>query len=343
MNPAKNPAKEVDQQQAEVLRILGKLKADDAKDAEKKKRAQNRSTINGIVGELEVPKGHNRFQNAWLTLTLTYELRFLDSRLRTGKFANNSTKGDVIVKHKELGFCARDLDDFLFPILDWDSASKQKFTRLFEQGEAIWNHQFLLIPPAGFDRLDYPSPACPGYVMRPNIICLFRMVAGEANAKTFNVVRINPEVFDDPTYRVPNHGTTDTHTVKDTKPARWGFRSHEEVLADDDVHHATLGHELGHALNEEHIVALKGDAQCKISPNREVCYGRTPEERANIMGQGKKITADNAKPWLDHLEKITGVERIQCSIVLSTDPKVQALIPTRIPTANKYAAKGSCA
>jgi len=325
MNP-RQTANVADPQEDEVLAILNKLKANDLKNAEKKK-AQNRSIINDILGKLEVPSGRDPFQNAWLTLTLGYELRFLDSRLRTGKFVNNSTTGDTIVEHKELGFCARDLDDFLFPILDWNSDAKQKFVKRFQQGESIWNHQFLIVPPADFDRLDYQSPSYPGHVLRPNIICLFRMVYGGRNTKTFNVVRINPTVFEDPKYQVPNY------LSKKTKPANWGFRSHEEMLTEEDVSNANLGHELGHAINEQHILALKGDAQCKIDPNLDRCYGLTPEERRNIMGVGKEITMINAKPWLDHLQQIAAVDPIRCALVMLTDPKLQPLPPKKIPLA----------
>ena len=153
------------------------------------------------------------------------------------------------------------------------------------------------------------------------------MIPGGGNTKTFNVVRINQAVFEDPKYRVPNYRT------KDTKPARWGFRSHEEMLADDDVYSSNLGHELGHAINEQHILALKGDAQCKINPNLDRCYGLTPEERRNIMGSGREITKDNAKPWFDHLQQIAAVDPIKCAIVMLTDSKVQPLPPTKIPVA----------
>ena len=135
---------------AELRSILAGINQLNKEDAEKRKTAANRSIINGIVGELEVPSGNNPFQNAWLTLTLSYDFRFLDS-----------------------------------------------FVRHFQQGEAIWNHKFLIVPPPDFDLLDYISSAFPGYLMRPNILCLFRMISGGANAKTFNVVRLNPSVFED--------------------------------------------------------------------------------------------------------------------------------------------------
>jgi hypothetical protein len=118
MNPKRN-SNAVDPANDDLRSILASLNQLSKQDAEKKKRAANRSLINGIGGELEAPSGNNPFQNAWLTLTLSYDLRFLDGRVRNAKFTNNSSPADVIVQHKDLGLCARDLDDFLFPILDW--------------------------------------------------------------------------------------------------------------------------------------------------------------------------------------------------------------------------------
>ena len=74
----------------------------------------------------KIPSGKDPFQNAWLTLTLGYGLTFLDSRVRTG--ANGS---DIVVKNKDGEYCARDLDDYLFPILDWDLESITKFVKYF--------------------------------------------------------------------------------------------------------------------------------------------------------------------------------------------------------------------
>ncbi len=285
--------------------------------------ARKHVVINGVRGELETPSGQDPFQNAWLTLTLGYGLTFLDSRVR-GSVAGD---GPVIIQDKNLGLCARDADDFLFPILDWGYDSIKKFTKLFQQGEQIWNHKFLIKPPDDFDRLDYTSSVFPGYVLRPNILCLFRMESGAKDSETFNVVRINPEVFENPKFEVPNYKT------KKTKRVDAGFRSHSSLLIDSDVHSDNLGHELGHAINEDHILALKGDAQCKIDPNLDRCYGLTPEEVQNIMGRGKEITEINVGPWIDHLQNIVGGPPMHCKIVMLTDPKVQPLPPRKVAVA----------
>jgi hypothetical protein len=282
--------------------------------------------IKGVTGELEIPNGRDPFQNAWLTLTLGYGLTFLDSRVR-GKVMGGKYSGDVIVQHDELGWCARDSDDFLFPILEWGSESIERFRKLFQQGEYIWNHRFLIKPPEDFDKLDFSSPAVPDYVLRPNIICLFRMQAAAKHEEAFSVVRINPEVFENRKFEVPNYSNKKTRFAVD------GFQSHEQLLTDRDVFTHVLGHELGHAINEDHIMVLKGDEQCKVNPNADRCYGTTPEEVRNIMGGGTKITAINVKPWIDSLEMIVGGDPMHCNIVMLTDPKVQPLPPRKIPIA----------
>ena len=301
-------------------------KADEITQSKVPQAPRRKVVINGVTGELETPSGKDPFQNAWLTLTLGYGLNFLDSRIR-GRVANESGGGAIIVEDKNLGWCARDTDDYLFPILDWGYDSITKFAKLFQQGEQIWNHKFLIKPPDDFDKLDYSSPVFPGYVMRPNILCLFRMVSGARASEIFNVVRINPDVFADPKFEAPNYKT------KKTKPAKNGFRSHSSLLTDGDVYTPVLGHELGHAIDEDHILALKGDAQCKVNPNLDRCYGLTPEEIRNIMGVGTEITEINVGPWIDHLQNIVGGDRMHCKIVMMTDPKVQPLPPRKIPMA----------
>ena len=296
---------------------------DEVQQAKTSQAPRRKATIGGVTGELETPSGKDPFQNAWLTLTLGYGLNFLDSRIR----GSAGGDGPIIVQDKNLGWCARDADDFLFPILDWGYESIAKFVKLFQQGEQIWNHKFLIKPPDDFDKLDYSSPALSGYVLRPNILCLFRMVSGAKNGEIFNVVRINPEIFEDPKFQVPNYKTNKT------KPGRNGFRSHSSLLTDRDVYTPVLGHELGHAINEDHILALEGDAQCKAKPNLDRCYGLTPEELRNIMGVGTEITEINVGPWIDHLQTIVGGPPMHCKIVMLTDPKVQPLPPRKIPMA----------
>jgi len=282
-----------------------------------------------ITQEIEKPNGRDPFQNAWLTLTLGYRLNFIDSRVN-GVIDSGDNKGQpIIVKDKEMGTCARDAGDYLYPILDWGHNERTTFARLFQMGERIWNYKFLIKPPDDWDKLDYSSPALPGYVLRPNILCLFRMVAGAKISHDINVVRINPTVYEDKNFRVSKYKTREKRVVPQA-----AFQSGSTLLKDSDVYTPVLGHELGHMIGEEHILAMEGDAQCKVNPNLERCYGvgGSPEELANIMGGGGQITQINARPWSDALKSFYPEKGkiLDTTIVMLTDPKVQPLPPRKI-------------
>jgi hypothetical protein len=106
------------------------------------------------------------------------------------------------------------------------------------------------------------------------------MVAGAKTSQTVDVVKINPEIFEDDKNTVRNYKT------KETRKSRLGFRSHWKLLTHLDVYTKVLGHEVGHLLGEDHIKLMEGDDQCKANPNLNRCYGTTQEELQNIMGAG---------------------------------------------------------
>jgi len=284
-----------------------------------------------ITLEIEKPNGRDPFQNAWLTLTLGYRLHFIDSTVNNGVIDSGDNKGQpIIVQDDEMGgLCARDGGDYLYPILDWGYKEKATFAKLFQMGERIWNYKFLIKPPNDWKELDYSSPALPGYSLRPNILCLFRMVAGAKISHDINVVRINPTVYEDKNFRVSKYKTREKRVVPQA-----AFQSGSTLLKDSDVYTPVLGHELGHMIGEEHILAMEGDAQCKVNPNLERCYGvgGSPEELANIMGGGGQITQINARPWSDALKSFYPEKGkiLDTTIVMLTDPKVQPLPPRRI-------------
>jgi len=231
-----------------------------------------------VMSEVALPDGRDPNQNAWLTLTIRYSLNFADSKNRVaGVIVQQGTK-----------FLAKDSDNHLHPIVDWDFNSQVRFQRAFQRGESIWNWQFVLITPQDYSAFDVTSMAGAGWVVRPNILCLFRLVSDASKAhRRITVVRLDPSI-------------TSAKT----------FRSNVTLYDHLDVWTPTLGHELGHALGMGHIKELLGDAQCIADAKRGVfpdrCYGETPVEKANIMGGGSAIYLNNAKPWLDRIVAHTG-------------------------------------
>lgn len=249
--------------------------------------------------EIAIPDGRDPNQNAMLTITLGYSLNFADR--------NNPVAGVIVQQGGK--FFARDFDNKLHPIVDWDFNSQIKFHRAFRRGEDIWNWQFVLITPQDYDGLDFESMAGPGWVCRPNILCLFRLKSGGSHL-TINVVRLDPSITSAP------------------------FRSHKNLYDYLDVWSPTLGHELGHALGMGHIKELLNDALCiadawrGIYPDR--CYGETPSEKANIMGSGDRRSPLNAKPWLERIAEHTGRQQSQWQVTGVMGPYM-GTPPRRIP------------
>jgi hypothetical protein len=274
------------------------------------KRARKKHRDDGVLGTLEIPSGRNTDLNAWLTLTLSYKLTFIDSK--TPQPANT---GNRVLVNSSSDWYARDPGGYMFPIRDWDNASREQFSKMFDSGWLIWNQRFLIKTPPDYDQFDYTS----GKVkLRPNVQCLFRMEAA-SKGQNFNIVRLQP--------------TTDRiyhESGKGAKSFADGFQANEATMADDAWRKPTLGHELGHALGLNHIKTELGDAACQANQNQPRCYGTTPEELRNIMGVGTKITAINARPWREHLSSITGESVASWGLVVMSEPGKASLAPQRV-------------
>jgi hypothetical protein len=274
------------------------------------KRAKRRHHVNDVMGVLEVPSGRRPDMNAWLTLTLSYKLTFIDSK--TPQPANT---GERVLDNSGSDWYAQDPGGYMFPILDWDNKSREEFSRMFASGWLIWNQRFMIITPTDYDEFDYTSGSTR---LRPNIQCLFRMEP-KSNGQNFNIVRLKPTM--DKIYHVSG---------SKTKEFKDGFQPNEATMADDAWRRPTLGHELGHALGLNHIKAELGDESCKVNGNQKRCYGTTPEEIRNIMGVGSEITLINSRPWREHLGSITREHPANFTFVMANDLGERSIAPRRL-------------
>jgi hypothetical protein len=170
-------------------------------------------------------------------------------------------------------------------VLEWDKNSREEFLNRFLQTETFWNHKFLLIAPRNYDGLDFATFSSLGWLIRPNVLCLFRLRAGGKPIHLpLKAVRPDPTIWD--------------------KISGTQFRSNNRLYDDADTAR-TMRHEIGHALDQLHIGALLGDKHCLVHINDKKCYDTPKDQPANIMGRGNALSTVNAKPWLDLIAEHT--------------------------------------
>jgi hypothetical protein len=253
------------------------------------------SPYNTYDSLLEIPNGRDPNQNAWLWLQLRVKLNFVDSKNPlAGRTVNQGGK-----------WFARDFDGYLFPMLDWPDFLIARFQREFAKvAEKTWNWQFVLQTPKTYSELDYQSFGGIGYVVRPNLLCLFRMaVHGPSGPidtspgagplrnglphRTINIFNLSlgtKQVTRDPSLP-PNPKLPATRNVAQMDGL--SFRSDAADYDDSDLFNPawwnkehkvlsnTVGHEVGHALGQCHIMGLKGNAIYAFGGASQTIWRRT--------------------------------------------------------------------
>lgn len=238
-----------------------------------------------LDSELALPNGKDPGQNAWLTITINYSLNFADSK--------NQVPGLIIKDGSRFYAKPSNPNNKPVPIKDWDFKSQTEFASKFAKAESFWNYKFLLITPSDYDALDVTSWMGPGWICRPNVICLFRLSSvGSRIHLPLNVVR-----------------------------ADGFFRSDSNTYDDGDVNDKTVWHELGHSLDQLHIRALLGDQFCKepANINNNFCYLEPEGVPPNIQGTGTGLIPANAKAWHELIAKHTDTAQSAWKVSMSTN------------------------
>jgi len=284
------------------------------------------SPFNGYDSLLEVPSGRDPKQNAWLTIQLNIKLNFVDSM-------NPGTN----TVSKDGKWYAKDWDGYLYPMIYWGDFYKKKFIDQFQShAEKVWNWQFLLVTPRDYPGLDI---VLPNQLIRPNVLCLFRLNLVNSGAhKTIDVSN-------------PDFNTTEVKNIDPAKPVKrlgkWNagtFRSDSSNYDDSDllrpymydtrekIWHDTIGHEIGHAIGQAHIMGLKGDNACTFgaaTEGEDRCYG-SGEDAKNIMGRGDRIWLENAVSWTERIGIHTAIPKSKWTVTGSMGTPPRTLPKTAI-------------
>jgi hypothetical protein len=289
-----------------------------------------KTAVGMFDSELELPSGRDLNQNAWLTIRLNIKLNFVDRKNPLA--GKTSTVGGK--------FCAKDWTDgtvggYLFPLRDWDNTSKSDFRKRFEGYEKVWNWQFVLITPRNCNSLDVTTVEGPGWVIRPNVLCLFRLGVDKGTPHaTLNVYRLDRTAT-----KATKPGQPDKQLAAYYAANVSPFRSDAINYVDMDVFdYHTIAHELGHRLDQDHILGLKsraseagGDATCvNFAPGQGAikCYG-TGMDGENVMGSGKRIFLINALSWLERI-----AEHTKTSKMAWTPTGIMTTPPRKMPLTN---------
>ncbi len=194
---------------------------------------------------------------------------------------------------------AEDLNGRVFRIISWPSGALTAFAAQFRsQVETVWNNRFFLKFPnqddqaQAMNQADFESLQAPALIGRktPFLRCQLRIDAvaeAERHHALMHVINLAPgQSCKFQSFVAQRPGQADI-----------GFLTNRDSAQ-------TSAHETGHMLGLEHVNHTA--PACHGNSNADICYGETPLQRRDLMGDGTAVHGAHARRWLEAVALHTG-------------------------------------
>jgi hypothetical protein len=189
--------------------------------------------------------------------------------------------------------------------MPWRPGDWKQFTADYaRQVEEFWNENFTLLTPISYSGLIWPRQRG----SRRDVDCgsTLELSRSPKNAITVRCVHVAPG--QQKSFRA-NELLYDESVVK----------PEEECSEVDEKcwNYLASQHEVGHLLGLEHC--NESDRRCKRNPDSDVCYGVTLDQKMDVMGQGPKLSLQDAVPWQKRIARHTETKRTEWKVLWQSD------------------------
>ena len=194
---------------------------------------------------------------------------------------------------------AEDLNGRVFRIVNWPSGALTTFAAQFRsQVENLWNNRFFLKfpnpndPAQAMNQADFDALQAPALIGRktPFLRCLLRIDA-VAEAERHHALMHVINLASGPSCKFQ------TFVAQRPGQADVGFLTNRDSTR-------TSAHETGHMLGLQHV--NDGAPACQSNHDADICYGETPLQRRDLMGEGTAVHGAHARRWLEAVALHTG-------------------------------------